>query len=64
MYDRLDRLIAVVDPAGDTALYQYDAVGNLTGISRQSSTLVSVIELDAGSHDRWPYVPLPIVRMT
>src|SRR5258708_203089 len=27
-YDELGRLIAVVDPSGDTATYTYDAVGN------------------------------------
>ena len=30
IYDRLGRLIGVVDPAGDTAVYHYDAVGNIT----------------------------------
>jgi len=49
IYDRLGRLIGVVDPAGDTAVYQYDAVGNLTGISRQSSALVSVIDFTPAS---------------
>ena len=33
-----------MDPACDTAVYQYDAVGHLTGISRQSSALVSIID--------------------
>jgi YD repeat-containing protein len=46
IYDRLGRLIAVVDPASDTAVYHYDAVGNLTSISRQSSALVSVIDFN------------------
>jgi uncharacterized protein RhaS with RHS repeats len=27
VYDELGRLVAVVDPAEDTAVYQYDAVG-------------------------------------
>ena len=49
IYDRLGRLIAVVDPAGDAAVYHYDAVGNLTGISRQSSALVSVIDFTPAS---------------
>lgn len=44
IYDELGRLTGVVDPAGDTATYTYDAVGNLLSISRQSSTLVSIIE--------------------
>src|SRR5687767_3843378 len=49
VYDGLGRLIAVVDPAGDTAVYSYDAVGNLLSISRQSSVLVSVIGFSPGS---------------
>jgi len=48
IYDRLGRLIGVVDPAGETAVYHYDAVGNLTSISRQGSTLVSVIDFNPG----------------
>jgi YD repeat-containing protein len=44
VHDRIGRLIGVVDPAGDTAVYHYDAVGNLTSISRQSSALVSIID--------------------
>ena len=38
-----------MDPAGDTAVYQYDAVGNHTGISRQSSALVSIIDFTPAS---------------
>lgn len=49
IYDRLGRLIGVVDPASDTAVYHYDVVGNLTSISRQSSALVSVIDFNPGS---------------
>jgi YD repeat-containing protein len=49
IYDRLGRLIGVVDPAGDTAVYHYDAVGNLTSISRQSTALVSVIDFNPAS---------------
>jgi len=49
IYDRIGRLIGVVDPAGDTAVYHYDAVGNLTSISRQSSALVSVIDFNPAS---------------
>ncbi|MEX5216840.1 MAG: IPT/TIG domain-containing protein [Nitrospira sp.] len=33
-YDDLSRLTAVVDDAGNTAIYNYDAVGNLLGIDR------------------------------
>ena len=44
VYDELGRLVAVIDPAGDTARYVYDSVGNIMSISRQSSSLVSVLE--------------------
>ena len=43
IYDGLGRLVAVVDPATYTAIYHYDSVGNLSSISRQSSSLVAVI---------------------
>ena len=33
-YDDLGRLTTVVDEAGNTAIYNYDAVGNLVGIDR------------------------------
>jgi YD repeat-containing protein len=49
VYDRIGRLIGVVDPASDTAVYHYDAVGNLTSISRQSSALVSLIDFNPAS---------------
>jgi YD repeat-containing protein len=35
IYDGPGWLIGLVDPAGDTAVYRYDAVGNLLSISRQ-----------------------------
>jgi sugar lactone lactonase YvrE len=44
IYDPLGRLRAVSDPASDTAIYNYDAVGNVLSISRQSSSTISVIE--------------------
>ena len=44
VYDELGRLIAVINPAGDTATYTYDSVGNVLSISRYSSSVVSVIE--------------------
>jgi len=43
VYDELGRLIGVVDSAGDSAAYKYDAVGNLLSITRQSSSQLSVI---------------------
>src|SRR5262245_25072725 len=49
VYDRIGRLIGVVDPGGDTAVYHYDAVGNLTRISRHSSALVSIIDFNPGA---------------
>jgi len=49
LYDRLGRLIAVVDPASDTAIYSYDAVGNLLSIARQSSATVAIIEFSPAS---------------
>jgi YD repeat-containing protein len=44
VYDELGRLVAVIDPTGDTAIYAYDAVGNLLSIARQSSSSVAIIE--------------------
>jgi len=44
IYEELGRLRAVVDPGSDTAVYNYDAVGNLLSITRQSSSIVSIIE--------------------
>jgi YD repeat-containing protein len=44
IYDELGRLVGAVDPNGETARYTYDAVGNLTSISRQSSSQLSIIE--------------------
>jgi YD repeat-containing protein len=42
-YDDMGRLIAVFDVAGNAAAYSYDAVGNITSISRYTSTQVSVL---------------------
>ncbi len=44
IYDELGRLKAVITPSGDTAIYSYDAAGNILSITRQSSNQVSVIE--------------------
>jgi YD repeat-containing protein len=44
VYDDLGRLRAVIDPSSDTAVYNYDAVGNLLSIFRQSSSVVSIID--------------------
>ena len=44
VYDELGRLIAVTDPAGDTAVYTYDSVGNVLSINRHSSSVLSIIQ--------------------
>jgi YD repeat-containing protein len=42
VYDELNRLVQVTDPAGESAIYHYDAVGNLTAIERPGSSGVSI----------------------
>lgn len=49
VYDNLGRLLAVIDPASDTAVYQYDAVGNLTGITRQVSSTLAIFQFTPSS---------------
>ena len=51
VYDQLGRLMAVIDPATDTAIYSYDAVGNLLGITRQNSATLAIFQFtpDKGS---------------
>jgi YD repeat-containing protein len=44
VYDNLGRVLAVIDPASDTAVYAYDAVGNLTGITRQASSTLAIFQ--------------------
>ena len=43
-YDELGRLVQVTDPSGDSAIYRYDPVGNITAIERAGSTTVAVSE--------------------
>jgi YD repeat-containing protein len=43
VYDALGRLISVTDTGGYTAVYHYDAVGNITAIDRYASSQVSII---------------------
>lgn len=43
VYDELGRLISVTDSSGDTAVYQYDSVGNILSISRYASSQVSIV---------------------
>ena len=49
VYDDAGRLLAVIDPASDTAIYAYDSVGNLTGITRQASSTLAVIHFTPSS---------------
>lgn len=49
VYDQAGRLLAVIDPATDTAIYAYDSVGNLTGITRQLSTTKAVLQFTPAS---------------
>jgi YD repeat-containing protein len=42
VYDDLGRLIGVMDGSGNSAVYHYDAVGNLTSIDRYTSSQVAV----------------------
>ncbi len=51
IYDELGRLVAVIDPGGETVTYRYDSVGNLQSISRSSSSQLSIIEF---SPDKGP----------
>jgi YD repeat-containing protein len=44
IYDEVARLVGVVDPSSETAKYTYDAAGNLTSISRQGSSQISIVE--------------------
>jgi hypothetical protein len=46
IYDELGRLRAVIDPSqtDGTAIYSYDAVGNILSITRQPAGQVSIIE--------------------
>ena len=41
-YDALGRLVQVTDPSGDSAIYRYDPVGNITSIERAGGGSVSI----------------------
>lgn len=43
IYDDKGRLHAVVAPTGEAAIYEYDAAGNITSISRRIYTTVSIL---------------------
>ena len=49
VYDDLGRLVGVVDASGNSAVYHYDAVGNVTSIDRYTSSQVVVIGLSPGA---------------
>src|SRR5229473_2547662 len=38
VYDALGRLTSVIDPSGNVATYNYDAVGNLLSITRSTTS--------------------------
>src|SRR5262249_51653327 len=44
-YNADGRLIEASDPSGATAIYSWDAAGNLLGVGRQPSAAVSVTQL-------------------
>jgi YD repeat-containing protein len=41
-YDALGRLVQVTDPSGDSAIYRYDPVGNITAIERTGGGAVAI----------------------
>lgn len=42
-YDGLGRLVEVVDPSGQSAIYTYDEVGNIISIARQTAAQLSIL---------------------
>jgi YD repeat-containing protein len=48
VYDDFGRLIGVVDASGNSAVYHYDAVGNVMAIDRYTATQIVVIALSPG----------------
>ena len=49
-YDRLGRLVGVVDEAGRTGIYDYDSVGNILAIRRNDATSPVAITLVTPDH--------------
>ncbi len=49
IYDELGRLVGVVDPTGNTAVFNYDAVGNILAVQNYPSSTVSIIEFTPNS---------------
>jgi len=48
VYDDIGRLVAAIDATGETATYNYDAVGNLLSISRSNSSQTSIAGFTPG----------------
>jgi len=48
-YDELGRLVQVTDPSGESAIYRYDAVGNITSIERPGETGVTISDFTPNS---------------
>jgi YD repeat-containing protein len=50
-YDELGRLVQVTDPSGESAIYRYDPVGNITAIERPGTSGVAISALipDSGT---------------
>jgi RHS repeat-associated protein len=48
-HDADGRLKAAIDPEGETAVYNWDEAGNLSSISRASSTKLSIVQLSPSS---------------
>ena len=46
VYDELGRLVAEIDPSAQTTTYTYDAAGNLTAVSRNSSAQFRVVAFE------------------
>src|SRR4030095_6792174 len=53
VYDDNGRLRAVISPAGEAAIYEYDPAGNITRITRQPAGFVSILSFTpkSGSED-------------
>ena len=49
IYDALGRLVGVVDRNGDSAVYNYDAVGNLLSIERHTASTVAILQFSPQS---------------
>jgi RHS repeat-associated protein len=45
-HDSDGRLKAAIDPEGDTAVYSWDAAGNLLSVSRHASSKLSIVQLN------------------